>query len=114
LIPNGELAEIPLPGNGGLHLAVLCRSVRLTIDEVDRDLLAVQVFLVNDRDPGAIKELVDQKYIFQAALALHCDDAFVPRPDLRQADARDWDQQVNDLHFADVGELAAGHNVAAQ
>ena len=114
LIPNGVLAEIPLPGTGGLHLAVICRKVRLTINEVEQDLLALQVFLVNDRAPGAIKELAEEAYIFQAALALRSEVGFIARPDLRSADAKDWDQQVNDLHFAEVGELAVGHNVAAE
>ena len=114
LNPDGGLVEIPLPDTGGLHLAVLCRLVTLTINEVEQNLLAVQVFLVNDRDPGAIKELEDQAYIFQASLELRTKIRFVPRPDLRSADAQDWDQQVNDLHFAEIGELAVGHNVAAE
>jgi len=84
--PNGELASIPLPDTDGLHLAVLCRRVKLTIDEWCRTLLSLQVFLVNDRDPGAIKELVDQAYIFQAAIELRSAAGFVPRPDLRSAD----------------------------
>ena len=41
LIPNGELAEITLPSTDGLHLAVICRKVRLTIDEIEQDLLAL-------------------------------------------------------------------------
>ena len=112
LQPDGKLSLHDLPGTGGMHLAVLCRSVRLTIDETDRDLLAVQVFLVNDRTPLAGRS--DEAYAFQAAIELRCDAGFVPRPDLRSAGARDWDQQVNDLHFAQVGELAVGHNVAAE
>ena len=115
--PDGRLARHDLPGTGGLHLAVLCRPVRLTIDETERDLLAVQVFLVNDRAPAAGRS--DEAFAFQAALELRCEEGFVPRPDLRGADARadflkDWDQQVNDLHFAHDGELAVGHNVAAE
>jgi hypothetical protein len=88
------------------------RPIRLTIDEADRDLLALQVFLVNDRTPLAGRS--DEAYAFQAAIELRCEEGFVPRPDLRSAGARDWDQQVNDLHFAQVGELAVGHNVAAE
>ena len=109
LQPDGMLSQHDLPSSFGLHLAVLCRPVRLTIDEVARDLLAVQVFLVNDRKPLANRE--EEAYAFQVAVELRCEEGFVPRPDLRSAEARDWDQQVNDLHFAQIGELAVGHNV---
>ena len=112
LSPGGALARHDLPGTGGLYLAVLCRPVRLTMDEAERDLLAVQVFLVNDRAPNLTQR--DEAFVFQAGLQLRCAAGFVARPDLRGADARDWDQQVNDLHFAQVGELAVGHNVAAE
>ena len=112
LRPDGVLSHHDLPSSFGLHLAVLCRPVRLRIDEVARDLLAVQVFLVNDRQPLASRE--DEAYAFQVAIELRFEEGFVPRPDLRSAEARDWDQQVNDLHFAQVGELAVGHNVAAE
>jgi hypothetical protein len=112
LQPDGKLSLHDLPGTDGLHLAALCRPIRLTIDEADRDLLALQVFLVNDRTPLAGRS--DEAYAFQAAIELRCEEGFVPRPDLRSAGARDWDQQVNDLHFAQVGELAVGHNVAAE
>jgi hypothetical protein len=111
---DATLATHDLPGSGGLHLAVICRPVRLTIDEAPRDLLAVQVFLVNDRPPTPVASLVDEVYAFQAGLELRCEAGFVARPDLRGAEGGDWDQQVNDLHFAGVGELAVGHNVAAE
>ena len=94
-------------------MAVICRPVRLTINEAPCDLLAVQVFLVNDRPPTPVASLVDEAYAFQAELELCCEAGFVARPDLRGAAGKDWDQQVNDLHFAGVGELAVGHNVAA-
>ncbi len=112
LQPGAQLTNHDLPGTGGMQFAVLCRKVHLVIDDVPRDLLAVQVFLVNDRTPSA--ERIDEAYAFQATLALHCDAGFVPRPDLRGVDGHDWDRQVNDLHYAQVGELAVGHNVAAE
>lgn len=114
LNPDATLTPHDLPGSGGLHLAVICRPVRLTIDEAPRDLLAVQVFLVNDRPLSPVATLADEMYAFQAGLELRCAPGFVARPDLRGAAGGDWDQQVNDLHFAGVGELAVGHNVAAE
>lgn len=114
LTPDATLAAHELPGSGGLHLAVICRPVRLNIDEAPRDLLALQVFLVNDRLPVPVPARVDQAYAFQAGLDLRCEAGFVARPDLRGTEGGDWDQQVNDLHFAGVGELAVGHNVAAE
>ena len=42
------------------------------------------------------------------------DHPFVPRPDLRGAQAAEWDDQVADLHYADTPEYATGHGVSAE
>ena len=42
------------------------------------------------------------------------DYPFVPRPDLRGAQAAEWDEQVADLHYADTPEYATGHGVSAE
>ena len=109
---DGALATHPAPGAPGVKLAVLCRPARLLIDDMERDVQAVTVFLVNDKP--AQEQHEDEAYLFQAALELHHKSGLISRPDLRVARADDWDAQVNDLHYADVGELAVGHNVAAQ
>lgn len=109
---DGALATHPAPGAPGVELAVLCRPARLLIDDVERDVRAVTVFLVNGKP--AQEQHEDEAYLFQAALELHHEGGLISRPDLRVACSDDWDAQVNDLHYADVGELAVGHNVAAE
>jgi hypothetical protein len=109
---DGALATHTAPGARGVELAVLCRPTRLLIDDVERDVRAVTVFLVNSKP--ALEQHEDEAYLFQAALELHHDGGLVSRPDLRVARADDWDAQISDLHYADAGELAVGHNVAAE
>ena len=109
---DGALATHPAPGAPGVDLAVLCRPARLLIDDVERDVRAVTVFLVDNKLAQERHE--DEAYLFQAALELHHEGGLISRPDLRVARADDWAAQVNDLHYADVGELAVGHNVAAE
>lgn len=109
---DGTLATHPEPGAPGVELAVLCRAARLLIDDVERDVRAVTVFLVNNKPAKERHE--DEAYLFQAALELYHEAGLISRPDLRVARSDDWDEQVNDLHYADVGELAVGHNAAAE
>jgi hypothetical protein len=73
---------------------------------------SVSVFLVNNRTPN--NEKPDIGYAFQAELEVHGDYPFIPRPDLRGAQAVDWDDQVGDLHYADTPEYATGHGVSAE
>lgn len=108
---DGALATHPAPGAPGVELAILCRPTRLRIDGTERDVKAVTVFLVNNKPAQDRHE--DEAYLFQAALELHHDAGLISRPDLRAAREDDWDAQVNDLHYADVGELAVGHNAGA-
>ena len=41
------------------------------------------------------------------------DVPFAKRPDLRPLSGDNWDEQVADLHYADVPEYASGYGVAA-
>lgn len=109
---DGRLATHPAPGAPGVELALLSRPVRLLIDGAERDLLAVTAFLVNNQPSQEHHE--DEAYLFQAALELRHPDGLVSRPDPRPAQDGDPDAELNDLHYADVGELAVGHNVAAE
>ena len=72
---------------------------------------AVSVFLVNRRTPD--EDNPDLAYAFQAEIEVQGEHAFVPRPDLRGAQAEDWDDQVADLHYADTPAYATGHGVSA-
>jgi hypothetical protein len=68
--------------------------------------------LVNHRAPD--EEKPDGAYAFQAAIEVRGELPFVPRPDLRDTQAADWDGQVADLHYADTPEYATGHGVSAK
>ena len=109
---DGALATHAAPGAPGVELAVLCRPTRLLIDDAEQDVRAVTVFLINNKPAQDRHE--DEAYLFQAALELHHEAGLVSRPDLRVARADDPEAEVNDLHYADAGELAVGHNVAAE
>ena len=56
----------------------------------------------------------DLAYVFQPEIEVRSDQPFVPRPDLRGAQAEEWDEQVADLHYADTPEYATGHGVSAE
>jgi hypothetical protein len=73
---------------------------------------SVSVFLVNNRAPD--EEKPDAAYAFQAKIEVHSEVPFVPRPDMRGAQADDWDDQVADLHYADAPEYATGHGVSVE
>ena len=66
---------------------------------------------MNRRKPD--EDNPDLAYAFQAEIEVQGERAFIPRPDLRDAQAEDWDEQVADLHYADTPELATGHGVSA-
>ena len=116
-----DAADHPVPESGGLRLHVAVRSVDTTrIASLSEGTRSVSVFLVNNRppatggpdDPESAGD-AEQAYIFQAELEVAGGVPFVPRPDPRGALATEWDDQVADLHYADVPEYAVGHGTSA-
>lgn len=113
----GETHSLDVPGSGGLQLFVVRRSVAA---EGLGELLpagtrSVSVFLVNRRPPlNKEDEHADRTFAFQAELTVKCDRPFVPRPNLRGAQAEEWEEREADLHFADTPEYATGHGVSAE
>ena len=102
----------PVPSSGGLTLSVAVREVDgRGHTELPVGTKSVSVFLVNERPADASDP--DQAYAFQAELEVRSARAFVPRPNLRGSHARDWDEQMADLHYADTPEYASGHGVSA-
>ncbi len=123
--PREEPVSVPLtgaddpvtpdvPGSRGLQLHVVERliSAEDLEEHIPPGTRSVSVFLVNHRAPN--KENPDLAYAFQAEIEVRGDQPFVPRPDLRGALAKDWDEQVADLHYADTPEYATGHGVSAE
>ena len=114
-------ADRPVPQSGGLRLHVAVRPVDTTrIAGLSEGTRSVSVFLVNNRPPAAggpddpeSAGDAEQAYIFQAELEVAGQVPFVPRPDPRGALATEWDDQVADLHYADVPEYAVGHGTSA-
>jgi hypothetical protein len=103
-----------VPGSGGLQFHIVERLI--TFGDVDQRIAqgtrSVSVFLVNHRAPN--KDNPDLAYVFQTEIEVCGEDPFVPRPDLRSAQAAEWDDQVADLHYADTPEYATGHGVSAE
>jgi len=103
-----------VPDSRGLQLHLVEREV--SAEDLDGQIpigtRSVSVFLVNHRKPEADKP--DLAYVFQAEIEVGSDRPFVPRPDLRGAQADEWDEQVADLHYADTPEYATGHGVSAE
>ena len=104
--------DYDVPSSGGLKLSVAVREVDgRGHTELPAGTKSVSVFLVNERP--ADTEDPDHVYAFQAQIEVQSVRPFVPRPDLRGAHARDWDEQMADLHYADTPEYATGHGVSA-
>lgn len=108
----GDVMEDAVPNSGGLQVHALERPVpTIGHDELPDGTRSVSLFLVNRRAPDATAP--DRAYAFQPVIEVRSDPPFVPRPDLRGATAGEWDEMVNDLHYADTPEFATGHGIAA-
>lgn len=111
----GVLKRHPVPESGGLVLCSVARSVptqHLGGDH-EPELMAVSVFLLNERRTGDEQQAADETYAFQARLSVECDLPFHPRLDLSAQDSEDWDRKVADLHYASTPAYATGHGVSA-
>jgi hypothetical protein len=74
---------------------------------------ALSLFVVNRRTPGE-RGRQDEQFIFQVTLELAYAPGFVPRPNRKGEDARDFDDRVADVQFRDHHEWAVGHGVSVQ
>ena len=103
-----------VPDLGGLQLHVVEKLISAQDLEhhIPQGTRSVSVFLVNNRPPN--EEKPDAGYAFQAKIVVRSEHPFVPRPDMRGAQADDWDDQVADLHYADTPEYATGHGVSVE
>ncbi|MDP2273532.1 MAG: DISARM system helicase DrmA [Archangium sp.] len=101
-----ELSKgVAIPDSGGLSLE---GRVERTAD----DKLAVAVFVVNNRQAGAVASNRDEAYAFQVRLVLSCPTGFVGRYDRSDERSEDTDDNVNDLQFRKQQEWGVGHGVA--
>ena len=126
-LPREERVTVPLkqgaeptvhdvPASGGLQLHALVRAISTAeiAAHIPAGTRSVSVFLVNHRSPDVGSDAKpDVAYVFQPELEVASAPGFVPRPDLRGAQASEWDEQVADLHYADAPEFATGHGVSA-
>jgi hypothetical protein len=102
---------VPVPNSGGLMLMVTVRDAQSA--GMPAGTMAVSAFLVNARKADEVYAY--RSFIFQVRLTLQCEEGFVPRPDPRDWSVQDeWDQRVNDLHYANSFEFAVGHGVSAR
>jgi hypothetical protein len=107
--------ETEVPGSGGLTVALSVRPVASDGAEggLPRGTRSASVFLVNRRKP-APDESRDEAFAFQTQLEVHCEEGFVPRPNLRSLESDDWDERVADLQYRDACEYAVGHSIATE
>ena len=113
-LPLGTERPEPVPNSDGLYIHVRERSLDTSkLRDIPAGTRAVSIFLVNQREPAAESRLADAAYAFQAELEVYSEQPFVPRPNPRQPQANDWDENVADLHYADTPEYATGHGVSA-
>jgi hypothetical protein len=80
-----------VPDSGGLQLHIVEKQISAQDLEqhIPQGTRSVSVFLVNSRAPDEDKP--DAAYAFQAKIEVHSEFPFVPRPDMRGAQADDWD-----------------------
>ncbi len=106
--------EEEVPGSGGLRLVLSVRPVNSDGKDggIPKGTRSVSLFLVNDRTSAPDDER-DTAFAFQAQLEVHCDEPFLPRPNLRSLESEDWDECVADLQYREDCEFAVGHNVSA-
>ena len=110
---DGAGDPVAVPGSDGLELQLVERALpdAALTDRLPAGTRSVSIFLTNRRAPNSAQP--DTAYAFQPVLAVACAEPFVGRPDLRGAQADEWDELVADLHYADTPEYAVGHGVAA-
>jgi helicase-like protein len=107
--------EYKVPRSDGLRIALMVQPVG-GIDPqagLPAGARTVSVFLVNRRTPRELDALKDEAFAFQTEVEVCADAAFLSRPDARGLLSDEWDENVADLQYRDVGEYAVGHNVAA-
>ena len=115
LVGNAEPVVRDVTDSDGLQLQVVERPViidTLAGAPLPPGTRSVSCFLVNRRTPD--DDRPDRAYAFQAEIEVGVEEGFVPRPDLRGAQAEEWDEYVADLHYADTPEYATGHGVSAE
>jgi len=100
--------------SNGLRVALMVQPVGRIVEAggLPEGARTISVFLVNRRTPKA-DEFRDEAFTFQAELSLTADQPFLPRPNSVGLLSDDWDENVADLQYRDVGEYAVGHNVSA-
>lgn len=102
---------LAVPNSGNLRLMLTVRDAESA--GMPTGTKAVSAFLINARKADEVYAY--RAFIFQVRMTLHCEDGFVPRPDPRDWSVQDeWDQRVNDLHYANSFEFAVGHGVSAK
>lgn len=101
-----------LPNERGAFLEVVERNLNLESEDLPPGVRSVSVFLVNGRTSLEPANR-DAAFLFQAEIVVESERPIVPRPNLRGAFSGTWDDQMADLHFADVPDYATGHGVSA-
>jgi hypothetical protein len=108
----GEQAPTPLPDAPDLQVAVIVRAVPDVVG-VPSGTRAVSIFVVNSA-PCLLTAENDRNFVFQVQLRVASASPFVSRPDMTGHGIASWDDEVADLQYRDVCELAVGHNTSVE
>lgn len=110
---GSDVTDFSVPNSNGLALAVTLKGIS-SLSRLPAGTSSVSVFLVNKRKPD--EEHYYKSFVFQAKLAVECEEGFASRPDPRGlgevSNIDEWDERVGNLHYRDVHEFAVGHGVA--
>ena len=125
-IPREESVTISLPLTGspddwavprsrGLILRTVVRPVGPSLHETGMEgVRSVSVFLMNRRRQDPRREAEDDTlYVFQPEIEVRSDRPLPLNRLARPTEPNDWDDDVADLHYADVPEYATGHGVSS-
>jgi len=81
----------------GLQIAMMVKPVKdfPAFEQVlPKGVRSVSVFVVNRRDLTKERVLEDATFAFQAQLCVTCAVPFVPRPNVRGSESKEWDERV--------------------
>ena len=111
-VPLSAGRPIVLPEAGGIELARHVRPTRIRIEDGERAVLALSLFVVNRRVPIEDPGREDEAKAFQVEIEVEGQRPFVARANPKGMGASGIDARIGDLHYRDVVEWAVGHNVS--
>ena len=114
-VPSDSSPDWKVPDSRGLSVHAVTRPIHSAPSLAGNSgARSVSLFLLNRRkQPSGSQVEEDTLYAFQPEIEVRCARPFPSKPVARSNKSIDWDDEVADLHYADVPEYATGHGVSA-